>query len=197
MEQSPYSDRTTPVVPLRAAPGERRSWDRPLPTVLLWAVVELLIVTNPWQISSRVRVWALRRFGADIGDGVVFRPRTRVRFPWKLRIGANTWIGEGVWIHNQDHVTIGRDVVVSQESFLTTGSHAHRRDMALITRPIVIYDGVWVTSRCMVLGGVNIGTSALIRPMSVVAADVPANSITGGNPAKHLGWRFDDRGAER
>ncbi|MDB6427910.1 hypothetical protein PIJ49_12475 [Curtobacterium sp. 20TX0008] len=62
--------------------------------------------------------------------------------------------------------------------------------MALITRPIVIEDGVWVTSRCMVSGGVTIGRSALITPMSVVNRDVPANSISGGNPAGHQGWRF-------
>lgn len=194
MESLSDGDRSTPVVPLRAAPGERKSWDRPIHVVLAWAVVELVLVTNPWQISSRVRIWALRRFGAEIGQGVVFRPRTRIRFPWKLQIGSDSWIGEGVWIHNQDRVTIGRDVVLSQETFLTTGSHAHRRNMALITRPIVIHDGAWVTSRCMILGGVVVGRSALIRPMSLVAADVPANSISGGNPAKHLAWRFESQG---
>lgn len=191
MDPSSKRDRLVPVVPLRAAPGERKSWDRPVHVVVLWAAVELLLVTNPWQISSRLRVWALRCFGAEIGQGVVFRPRGRVRFPWKLRIGADSWIGEGVWIHNQDNVSIGQNVVISQETFVTTGSHAHRRDMALITRPVRIEDGAWITSRCMVLGGVTIGRSALIRPMSVVAHDVAENSISGGNPAEHVGWRFE------
>lgn len=197
MESLPTSNPAVHVVPLRAAPGERRTWDRPVSVVLLWGVVELLLVTNPWQISSRLRVWALRRFGAEIAQGVVFRPRTRVRFPWKLHIGPDTWIGEGVWFHNQDHIRIGRDVVVSQETFMTTGSHAHRRDMALVTRPITVGDGAWITSRCMVLGGVTIGRSALVRPMSLVANDIPANSISGGNPATHIGWRFDAHGGEQ
>lgn len=178
------------VISLAKAPGERTSWGRPRATVYLWGVVELLFVSNPWQISSRLRVAALRRFGATIGTGVVFRPRTRVRFPWKLHVGNDCWIGEGVWFHNQDHVFVGNDVVISQETFLTTGSHAHRKDMALITRPIHIEDGVWITSRSMVLGGVTIGRSALVQPMSVVRTSIPAEAIVGGNPAELRGQRF-------
>ena len=155
----------------------------------LWGIAELLFVTNPLQISSRLRVAVLRRFGADIGDGVIFRPRTRVRFPWKLRIGNDSWIGEGVWIHNQDLVTIGHDVVVSQDTFVTTGSHAHRRDMGLITRPVVIEDGAWVTARCVVLGGAHIIRSKLVQPLSVVRGAIPDNSIAVGNPAVVTGAR--------
>lgn len=179
-----------PVIDLSKAPGERAAWDRPAWFVYLWAVCELLFVTNPWQISSGLRVRVLRAFGAEIGSGVVFRPRTRVKFPWKLSIGDRSWIGEGVWLHNQDRVSIGSDVVISQETFLTTGSHAHRLDMRLLTRSVTVEDGVWVTSRCVVLGGTTIGRSALITPLSVVYGNVPANAIYGGNPAVSTGSRF-------
>jgi putative colanic acid biosynthesis acetyltransferase WcaF len=183
-----------PVIDLSRAPGEHQAWDRPKRTVYLWAAVELLLVTNPWQISSSLRVRALRAFGAEIGDGVVFRPRTRVKFPWKLRIGDRSWIGEGVWFHNQDLITVGHDVVLSQETMLTTGSHAHRRDMALITRPIVIEPGAWITSRCLVLGGAHVGRSALARPMTVVAGDVPADAIVSGPDCAVVGSRFGHLG---
>lgn len=179
-----------PVIDLSAAPGERAAWDRPAWVVYLWAVAELLFVTNPWQISSRLRVGVLRLFGAQIGPGVVFRPRTRVKFPWKLQIGARSWIGEGVWFHNQDHIVIGHDVVISQETLLTTGSHAHRRDMALITKPIRIEDGAWVTSRCVVLGGTQMGRSALARPMSVVSGIVEPNRVVAGARGEVVGRRF-------
>jgi putative colanic acid biosynthesis acetyltransferase WcaF len=178
------------VIRLSDAPGERVTWDRPKSIVYLWGVVELMLVTNPWQVSSSLRVRALRAFGAEIGEGVIFRPRTRVKFPWKLHIGADSWIGEGVWFHNQDHVYVGHDVVISQETFLTTGSHAHRRDMALVTRPINIEPGVWVTSRCIILGGAHIGSSALLRPMTVVAGKVPSNVIVTGPDAVVVGERF-------
>jgi putative colanic acid biosynthesis acetyltransferase WcaF len=183
------------VINLAAAPGEKAAWDRPKVQIYLWAIVELLLVTNAWQVSSALRIRALRLFGAEIGDGVIFRPRTRVKFPWKLHIGDRSWIGEGVWFHNQDHVFVGSDVVISQETFLTTGSHAHRRDMALITRPVRIADGAWVTARCIVLGGANVGTSALIAPGTVVSGNVPENTIWGATHiAGPLGPRFADAG---
>lgn len=158
---------------------------------ILWAVCELIFVTNPWQISSSLRIRVLRLFGARIGKGVTFRPRSRVKFPWKLQIGDHSWIGEGVWFHNQNDISVGQDVVISQETFLTTGTHAHRLDMALLTRPIVISDGVWITSRCIVLGGTKVGTSALVKPGTVISGTIPANTIWGSlDRTGELGKRF-------
>lgn len=167
------------VIDLSKAPGERAAWDRPRWVVYAWGICELVFVTNPWQVSSSLRVAILRLFGARIGTGVVFRPRTRVRFPWKLAIGDRSWIGEGVWFHNQASIAVGSDVVISQETMLTTGSHAVHRDMALITRPIRIGDGAWVTTRCLVLGGADIGVSAVIQPHTVVRGEVPAGAVWG------------------
>lgn len=180
-----------PVIDLSKAPGERAAWDRPRWMVYLWAVCELVFVTNAWQISSSLRVKVLRAFGARIGRDVVFRPRTRVKFPWKLEIGDRSWIGEGVWFHNQDHIRIANDVVISQETFLTTGSHAHRRDMALITRPIEVHAGAWITSRCVLLGGTEVGRSALVRPLTLLdGREIPPGEVWGGNPAQYIAQRF-------
>lgn len=165
------------VIDLSKAPGSRSTWSRPLPVVLLWGLVEPLFVSNPFQPSSRIRCMALRAFGARIGRNVVFRPRTRVRFPWKLEIGANSWIGEGVWFHNQDFVRVGSNAVISQETMLTTGTHDIRGDMALRTRPIRIGDGAWIAARCLITGGVSIGRSAVIGPMSLVQGEVQAGQV--------------------
>jgi putative colanic acid biosynthesis acetyltransferase WcaF len=188
-------DEPVRVIDLSKAPGERQAWDRPSWVVYLWAICELVFVTNPFQVSSQLRVRVLRLFGAQIGDGVIMRPRLRVKFPWKLSVGARSWIGEGVWIHNQDRIEIGSDVVVSQESFLTTGTHAFRSDMALETSPVVIEDGVWITSRCMVLAGSRIGRSALILPNTVVGGEVPAGTLFGTPSGQVVGGRFDGRPA--
>lgn len=181
-----------PVIDLSKAPGERASWDRSVAVVYLWSVVELLFVSNPWQISSGLRVAALRRFGAQIGQGVVFRPRTRVRFPWKLTVGDRSWIGEGVWFHNQAEIRLGSDVVISQETLLTTGSHRSSHDMALVTAPITIEDGAWITARCVVTGGVTIGRSALVRPLTPVHRDVSANSVVSSHQMTTVKERFSN-----
>lgn len=178
------------MIDLSQAPGAGERWDAPAWKVYAWGLVELLLVTNPLQISSRLRRWALVAFGARIGQGVLLRPRLRVRFPWKLSIGDRSWIGEDVWLHNQDELSVGSDVVISQGTFITTGSHAHRRDMALITRPVVIEDGAWVTARCVVLGGSRIGTSALVSPGTVVDGEVPAGMILTAGEGAVLRPRF-------
>jgi hypothetical protein len=92
------------------------------------------------------------------------RPRLRVRFPWNLRIEDNCWIREGAWIHNQGLVTIESNAVVSQEAFITTGSHDIYRSMGLIIKPVVIRHGAWVTSRCIVLQGVEVGQNTVATP---------------------------------
>ena len=193
-ESSPVQEphKSPKIIDLSKAPGERQAWDRPLLIVYLWALVELLFVTNPLQVSSSVRISVLRLFGAEIGEGVIFRPRTRVKFPWKIHIGDRSWIGEGAWFHNQDHVYVGSDVVISQEAFLTTGSHAVRKDMGLITRPIRIADGAWITARCIVLGGANIGESAILTPGTVIKANqnVPPGAIFGHGEGHVLATRF-------
>ncbi|MDQ0674012.1 putative colanic acid biosynthesis acetyltransferase WcaF [Pseudarthrobacter siccitolerans] len=180
------------VIDLSKAPGEQTAWDRPKAVIYLWAIAELLFVTNSWQVSSRLRTAVLRAFGARIGRGVIMRPRIRVKFPWKLRVGDNSWIGEGVWIHNQDLVSIGANVVVSQETFITTGSHAVRDDMRLLTRPVIVEDGAWLTTRCIVLGGVVVGRSAVVEPLTKLGKSVPAGEIWGGDPAVRRGKRFVD-----
>ena len=182
-----------PVIDLASAPGERAAWSRPKSQIYLWAIAERLLVTNSWQISSRLRTAVLRKFGAKIGSNVTFRPRTRVSFPWNLSIGDNCWIGEGVWFHNQNLVTVGDNCVISQEAFITTGSHALRTDMALMTSPVTIESGAWVTSRCMVLGGTTLGASSVVTPNTVVPAKtvVPPNAIYGSpNRPQVLDHRF-------
>jgi len=151
-----------------------------------WVLIEMLILTNPLQPSSLLRAAALRFFGARVGKNVILRPRLRIKFPWNLEVGDNCWIGEGVWIHNQAKVTIGNNTVISQDTFITTGSHDIYGNMDLIVSPVTIGDGVWITSRCIVLMGVTIGDCAVVTPGSVVHKSVDGHAIYGGNPAVFL-----------
>jgi putative colanic acid biosynthesis acetyltransferase WcaF len=159
----------------------RRS--RPLWFEYLWMIVERIFVNNSLQPSTRVRVFLLRLFGAKIGRDTLIR-NIHVKFPWNLEIGDRCWLGEGVWLHNQDKLTIGADSVISQQSFVTTGSHDVRETMDLITRPVNIGRGVWVTSRCIILAGVDIGDNAVLTPGSVANRSLAASGIFSGNPAR-------------
>ncbi len=165
------------IISLKDAPGSKEAWSKPVIVIVLWIFVEYFVVTNSLQLSSRLRAAALRAFGAKIGAGVIIRPRLRVKFPWNLEIGENSWIGEGVWIHNQEKVSIGNDVCISQETFITTGSHRFRTDMGLETKPVNIGSGAWVCSRVIVTAGSEIGDSAVIPAGSVVSGVIHPGSV--------------------
>jgi putative colanic acid biosynthesis acetyltransferase WcaF len=62
--------------------------------------------------------------------------------------------------------------------------------MDLRVAPIVIEDGVWITSKCVVQMGVTIGRSAVVTPMSVVHRSLEAEGVYGGNPCRFLRKRF-------
>ena len=55
----------------------------------------------------------------------------------------------------------------------------------------VVGNDVWIGQDVTVMPGVHIGDGAIIAARSVVARDVPAYAIFGGNPAKLLRMRFD------
>ena len=58
--------------------------------------------------------------------------------------------------------------------------------------PVVIGSDVLVGFEALIMSGVTIGHGAIVAPRSVVVKDVEPYSIVGGNPAKHLKYRFDE-----
>ncbi|GAA77834.1 Vat family streptogramin A O-acetyltransferase [Pseudoalteromonas sp. BSi20495] len=52
---------------------------------------------------------------------------------------------------------------------------------------------VWIGYNATIMPGVKIGCGAIIASKSVVTCDVPAYSVVGGNPAKVIKTRFDDK----
>lgn len=57
---------------------------------------------------------------------------------------------------------------------------------------IVIGNDVWLGRGCNVTSGVTIGDGAVVGAYAVVTKDVPPYAIVGGNPARHIRYRFDE-----
>jgi putative colanic acid biosynthesis acetyltransferase WcaF len=157
----------------------------------VWFLIEACIINNKLVPSSALRVALLRLFGARIGKGCRFVHPLRVKAPWNLEVGNHCWFGVGVWIYNQAPIRIGSHVCISQDTFLTAGSHDMSTTMDLHVAPIVIEDGVWITSKCIVQMGVTIGRSAVVTPLSVVHRTLAPEGVYGGNPCRFLRKRFN------
>jgi len=138
-----------------------------------WFAV-LNLVFGTWWCPGALRPWLLRAFGATVGERVLIRHRVRVLWPWKLTVGDDCWIGEGVWLLNLEPITLGHDVCLSQEAFLCTGSHDRRSaSFEYDNAPIRVGDGAWVAAQSLVLRGVHIGEAAVVGARAIVSRDVP------------------------
>ena len=139
---------------------------------VLWLIARELLMK--WWCPNRFRIMVLRIVGARIGAGVLIRHQVKIHWPWKLEVGANSWIGEEVWILNLERVTIGSNTCISQGVLICTGSHDRRSPtFEFDNAPIVIGDSVWVAARATVLRGTRIGDGVTIGATVVVTGDVP------------------------
>ena len=57
---------------------------------------------------------------------------------------------------------------------------------------IIIGNDVWIGDNVTIMSGVTIGDGAVIATNSHVVKDIEPYSITGGNPAKHIKFRFSN-----
>lgn len=151
----------------------------------VWYFVNALFVRASWNPFMGMKIFLLRLFGAKIGKGLIIKNNVIVKFPWKLEIGDNCWIGEDVWIDNLDSVSIGNDVCISQGAMLLTGNHDYTvYNMPYRNAPIVIDDGAWIGAQAVVCPGVTVSNNAILTVGSIATKDMEENGIYQGNPAK-------------
>jgi putative colanic acid biosynthesis acetyltransferase WcaF len=155
-----------------------------------WYITNILFFKNPLNVFSSVKVSLLRLFGSTVGEGVIIKPSVNIKYPWKLRIGANCWIGEHVWIDNLSDVVMGQSVTLSQGALLLTGSHDYKAStFDFITKTIVLEDGVWIGAKSVVLGGVTCRSHSVLSVLSVAKSDMQEYTIYRGNPAEPVKTR--------
>ncbi len=63
--------------------------------------------------------------------------------------------------------------------------------------PVIIGNDVWIGNGAFILPGVTVGDGAVIAGRAVVTKDVPPYAIVGGNPARVIRLRFDERVIEQ
>jgi putative colanic acid biosynthesis acetyltransferase WcaF len=165
----------------------------------VWFFVGSPLLSSRINPLSSVRRFLLRIFGGQIGPNVVVKPGVQVKYPWHLVAGANSWIGENVWIDNLCPVTIGSNVCISQGAYLCTGNHDWSDPgFGLIVKPIIVGNGAWVGAKSIVSPGVEIGECAIAAAGSVVTKDIPAFEIHAGNPAHFIRHRvFQDQSQKK
>ena len=155
--------------------------------IVIWYILNALIIKNTYVPFIKFKIYTLKIFGAKIGKGVVLKPSVNIKYPWKLEIGDDVWLGENVWIDNLDNVIIGNNVCISQGAMLLTGNHDYTiPSFDYRNMPIVIEDGVWIGAKTVVCPGVRCKSHSILTVGSIATKDLEEYTIYQGNPAKEI-----------
>ena len=123
------------------------------------------------EIGDTIKIWSTHR-------------RTLISGWGRMRIGDRVFINSGSMVFSVKEITIGNDVALSSEVYITdTNSHGvEGRDP--VVAPVRIGDGSWIGTRAVILPGVTIGKRVLVAAGAVVNRDIPDDSLVAGNPAR-------------
>lgn len=154
-----------------------------------WYIVNAIFFNSAFPVSY-VKVKLLKVFGAKTGKNIVLKPHINIKYPWKLTIGSNVWIGEYVWIDNLADVYIGDNSCISQGAFLLCGNHNYKKEsFDLIVKEIKLEEGVWIGAKSIVCPGVTCFSHAVLAVGGVATTDLSPYSIYSGNPAMKIRQR--------
>jgi putative colanic acid biosynthesis acetyltransferase WcaF len=121
----------------------------------------------------------------------------KVTYPWKVNIGDYSWIGDDVTLYSLGCITVGRNVVISQKSYVCSASHDYRSPhFDIFISDVMIEDEVWLATDVYVAPGVTIKRGAVVGARSSVFKDLPAGMICVGSPAKPVKSRLESLQAE-
>lgn len=158
--------------------------------IICWYVFSRVFIDTSIPFPYFIKRAILRLFGAEIASGVVLKQRVVIKYPWFLKIGSNSWIGESVWIDNLTAVTVGANCCISQGAMLLTGNHNYKKaTFDLIVKEITLEDGAWIGAKSTVCPGVTVGTHAVLSTGSIATKNLEPYSIYQGNPALYKAKR--------
>ena len=134
-----------------------------------------------------------------------------------LTVGEYTYGAQHLHVHSFDHlnrITVGKFCSIADGVHVFLGGN-HRLDW-VTTYPIAqqpdveafkgkrlgesprsngdvtIGNDVWIGSHASIMSGITIGHGAVVAAFAHVVKDVAPYEVVGGNPARHLKFRFDD-----
>lgn len=153
-----------------------------------YAVKQLVSLLPPTRAYAlKAKLWRIA--GIKISPSARIVSSASFLTSGDVMIGERTYIGEEVmFVSGEADIVIGNDVDIAPRVLLVAGTHeidmlGPRSAGHGLSKPITVHHGVWIGANSTVLGGVSIGTKAVVAAGSVVNRDVPPYSLVAGVPA--------------
>jgi acetyltransferase-like isoleucine patch superfamily enzyme len=153
-----------------------------------FATKKLLVSLNNSSDPTEIREVLSQITGSEIDESIA------VFTPLYINYGRNTKIGKNVFINfdcvflDLGGITIEDNVLIAPKVSLLSEGHPVDPNyrQSLVPGQIHIKKNAWIGAGATILPGVTIGENAVVAAGAVVSKDVPANTVVGGIPAKHI-----------
>jgi len=167
--------------------------------------------TNPGDLLeillSAVTTFKFRFIKRCAAKGTVLRRGTQIINSSNVMIGQQCILQDFIYIRAGTHgkvifrdgcqinsfcrffghggIYVGEYSQLGPGTTITTTSHDYKeRSLAPIYKKVLIGRRVWIGANVTILPGVTIGENTVVGAGSIVAKDLPPNSVAVGNPAK-------------
>jgi 2,3,4,5-tetrahydropyridine-2,6-dicarboxylate N-succinyltransferase len=120
---------------------------------------------------------ATARYGSFLSPGVILMPSY-------VNIGA--WVGPNTMVDTW--ATVGSCAQIGADVHLAGGVGVGGVLEPVQARPVIVEDGAFIGSRCILTEGVLIGEGAVLAPNVSLTGSVPVIDVTGPEPVEHRGY---------
>ena len=138
---------------------------------------KMALKTNYAEKGVRVVPHAIARYGAYLSKGVIMMPSY-------VNIGA--YVDAGTMVDTW--ATVGSCAQIGKNVHLSGGVGIGGVLEPLQAAPVIIEDGAFIGSRCIVVEGVRVGTEAVLGANVVLTMSTKIIDITGETPAETKGY---------
>jgi 2,3,4,5-tetrahydropyridine-2,6-dicarboxylate N-succinyltransferase len=128
------------------------------------------------DLGVRVVPPATARYGSYLSPGVVLMPSY-------VNIGA--WVGTNTMVDTW--ATVGSCAQIGSDVHLAGGVGIGGVLEPVQAAPVVIEDGAFIGSRCIVVEGVRVGANAVLGAGVVITGNTPVIDVTGDAAVEHRG----------
>ena len=138
---------------------------------------KMLLKTGYAEKGIRVVPPATARYGAYISKGVILMPSY-------VNIGA--YVDEGTMVDTW--ATVGSCAQIGKDVHLSGGVGIGGVLEPLLAAPVIIEDGAFIGSRCIVVEGVRVEKEAVLGANVCLTASTKIIDVTGSEPIEYKGY---------
>jgi acetyltransferase-like isoleucine patch superfamily enzyme len=113
----------------------------------------------------------------------------------EFSLGAKSVMGQECTVSAYQHVAIGRECIIADRVMMIDFDHGMVeterpiREQGIYKRNVDVGHNVWIGYGACLLRGVSVGENSVIGTSAVVTANVPANAVVAGIPARLIRTR--------